>query len=136
MACVAFISAPCLGDCRRVIGIKIVRCRQQASQTVIAFHQRKIFPLAIFLPLHGSIQCAAFWPGVFMLPLPWCRIKTVLPATNGRPRKIRPMKWLDIVNAWTWAHISDAEFISAAEQLGAVHVHAARTLIQKDFEEN
>ena len=46
------------------------------------------------------------------------------------------MKWLDIVNAWTWPHISDAEFIAAAEQLGAVHVHAARTLIQKDFEKN
>jgi hypothetical protein len=46
------------------------------------------------------------------------------------------MKWLDIVNAWTWAHISDADFIAAAEQLGALHVHAARTLIKKDFEEN
>jgi hypothetical protein len=46
------------------------------------------------------------------------------------------MKWLDMVNAWTWAHISDVEFLAAAEQLGALHVHAARTLIQKDFEEN
>ena len=41
------------------------------------------------------------------------------------------MKWLDIVNAWTWPHISDAEFIAAAELLGPLHVHAARTLIQK-----
>jgi hypothetical protein len=46
------------------------------------------------------------------------------------------MKWLNIVNAWTWAHISDAEFIAAAELLGALHVHAARSLIKKDFEEN
>ena len=46
------------------------------------------------------------------------------------------MKWLDMVNAWTWAHISDDAFLAAAEQLGALHVHAARTLIQKDFEEN
>jgi hypothetical protein len=45
------------------------------------------------------------------------------------------MKWLDIVNAWTWAHISDAEFIAAAEQLGALHVHAVRTLIKKDVED-
>jgi hypothetical protein len=45
------------------------------------------------------------------------------------------MKWLDIVNAWTWARISDAEFIAVAELLGTLHVHAARTLI-KDFEEN
>jgi hypothetical protein len=46
------------------------------------------------------------------------------------------MKWLDMVNAWTWAHISDAAFLAAAEQLGALHVYAARTLIQKDVEEN
>jgi hypothetical protein len=46
------------------------------------------------------------------------------------------MKWLNIVNAWTWAYISDVEFIAAAEQLGASYVHAARTLIQSDFEEN
>jgi hypothetical protein len=46
------------------------------------------------------------------------------------------MKWLHIVNAWTWAHISDAEFIAAAQQLGALHLHAARTLIQKDLEVN
>ena len=46
------------------------------------------------------------------------------------------MEWLDMVNAWTWAHISDAEFLAAAEQLGALHVHAARTLIREDFEEN
>ena len=46
------------------------------------------------------------------------------------------MKWLDIVKAWTWARISDAEFIAAAELQGALHVHAARTLIKKDFEEN
>jgi len=44
------------------------------------------------------------------------------------------MKWLDIVNAWTWAHISDAEFVAAAEKLGASHVQAARTLIRKDLE--
>jgi len=44
------------------------------------------------------------------------------------------MKWVDIVNALTWAHISDAEFIAAAKKLGALHVHAARTLIKKDFE--
>jgi len=41
------------------------------------------------------------------------------------------MKWVDIVNALTWAHISDAEFIAAAKKLGALHVHAARTLIKK-----
>ena len=46
------------------------------------------------------------------------------------------MIWLDMVNAWTWAHISDAEFLAASEQLGALHVHVARILIQKDFEEN
>jgi len=46
------------------------------------------------------------------------------------------MKWLAILNAWTWAHISDAEFLAEAEKLGALHVHAARTLIQKDVEEN
>jgi hypothetical protein len=46
------------------------------------------------------------------------------------------MKWLEILHAWTWAHISDAEFIAAAERLGALHVYAARTLIQKDLQEN
>jgi hypothetical protein len=46
------------------------------------------------------------------------------------------MKGLDILDAWTWARISDAEFIAAAELQGALHVHAARTLIKKDFEEN
>jgi hypothetical protein len=46
------------------------------------------------------------------------------------------MKWLEILNAWTWAYISDAEFVAAAERLGASHVHAARTLIQRDLEEN
>jgi hypothetical protein len=46
------------------------------------------------------------------------------------------MKWLEILNAWTWAYISDAEFVAAAEQLGALHFHAARTLIQRDLEEN
>jgi len=46
------------------------------------------------------------------------------------------MKWLEILNAWTRAYISDAEFVAAAEQLGALHVHAARTLFQRDLEEN
>lgn len=47
------------------------------------------------------------------------------------------MKWPEIFNAWPWAHISDAEFAAAAEQLGALHhVHATRTLIQRDLEEN
>jgi hypothetical protein len=31
---------------------------------------------------------------------------------------------------------SDAEFIAAPEQLGALHVHAARILIQKDLKED
>jgi len=46
------------------------------------------------------------------------------------------MNWLEILHAWTWAYISDAEFVAAAERLGASHVHAARTLIQRDLEEN
>ena len=54
--------------------------------------------------------------------------------TTGEYERLRPMKWVDIVNALTWAHISDAEFIAAAKKLGALHVHAARTLIKKDFE--
>jgi hypothetical protein len=45
------------------------------------------------------------------------------------------MKWLEILHAW-WAYISDAEFVAAAERLGALHVHAARTLIQRDLEES
>jgi len=46
------------------------------------------------------------------------------------------MKWLEILHAWTRAYISDAEFIAAAERLGALHVCAARTLIQRDLQEN
>jgi len=46
------------------------------------------------------------------------------------------MKWREILHAWTWAYMSDAEFVAAAERLGALHVHAARTFIQRDLEEN
>jgi len=46
------------------------------------------------------------------------------------------MKWREILHAWTWAYMSDAEFVAAAERLGALRVHAARTLIQRDLEEN
>jgi len=48
--------------------------------------------------------------------------------------KVTTNEVVSIVNAWTWAHISDAEFVAAAEKLGASHVHAARTLIRKDLE--